>query len=56
MPRLGDEVFVGAGARILGGLRIGDRAFIGANAVVAVDVPDDSKALVVRDGLEITPR
>ena len=56
MPRLGDEVFVGAGARILGGVRIGDRAFVGANAVVAVDVPDDSKALVVKDGLEITPR
>ena len=56
MPRLGDEVFVGAGARILGGVRIGDRAFIGANAVVAVDVPDDHKALVAKDSLDVTPR
>lgn len=56
MPRLGDEVFVGAGARILGGVRIGDRAFVGANAVVAIDVPDDCKALLVRDALEVTSR
>lgn len=56
MPHLGDEVFVGAGARILGGVRIGDRAFVGANAVVAGDVPDDCKALLVRDALEVTSR
>lgn len=56
MPRLGDEVFVGAGARILGGVRIGDRAFVGANAVVAVDVPDDHKALVAKEALEVVRR
>ena len=54
MPRLGDEVFVGAGARILGGVRIGDRAFVGANAVVAVDVPDDGKAVVARESLRVS--
>lgn len=56
MPRLGDGVFVGAGARLLGGIRIGDRGFIGANAVVAVDVPDDGKVLVTRDSVEVTTR
>ena len=41
-PVLGDEVFVGAGARILGGITIGERAKIGANAVVTKDVPADA--------------
>jgi serine O-acetyltransferase len=39
-PWLGDRVYVGAGARILGGVRIGNDARIGACAVVEVDVPD----------------
>lgn len=38
-PVVGDEVFVGAGARILGGITIGDGAKIGANSVVMKDVP-----------------
>ena len=38
-PRLGGNVVVGAGAKLLGGIRIGDHARIGANAVVLEDVP-----------------
>jgi serine O-acetyltransferase len=38
-PVLGDGVFVGAGAKILGSARVGDGARIGANAVVVNDVP-----------------
>ena len=38
-PRLGNEVFVGAGAKIVGAVSIGDGARIGANAVVVKDVP-----------------
>ncbi len=38
-PTVGDNVFVGAGARILGGIRVGDNAVVGANAVVIHDVP-----------------
>lgn len=38
-PTLGDNVFIGAGAKILGGVHIGDCARIGANAVVLHDVP-----------------
>jgi serine O-acetyltransferase len=38
-PLIGDNVFVGAGARILGRVTIGDGASIGANAVVVKDVP-----------------
>jgi serine O-acetyltransferase len=38
-PRIGDDVFIGTGAKILGGITVGDRARIGANAVVLDDVP-----------------
>ena len=41
-PVLGDEVFVGAGARVLGGITIGEGSKIGANAVVTKDVPPHS--------------
>jgi len=37
-PVLGDDVFVGSGAKIIGGIRIGSGARIGANAVVTRDV------------------
>ncbi len=37
-PVIGDNVFIGAGARVLGGIHIGDDANIGANAVVIEDV------------------
>jgi O-antigen/teichoic acid export membrane protein/serine acetyltransferase len=36
---MGDDVFIGAGARVLGDIHIGDGAHIGANAVVLTDVP-----------------
>lgn len=39
VPVLEDRVFVGAGARILGPVRIGEGAVVGANAVVVADVP-----------------
>jgi serine O-acetyltransferase len=39
-PIIGDRVFVGSGARILGAITIGDDVRIGANAVVIDDVPD----------------
>ena len=40
MPLLGDDVFIGAGAKIIGGVRIGSHVKVGANAVVVHDVPD----------------
>jgi serine O-acetyltransferase len=39
-PCLGNRVDIGAGAKILGRVRIGDDALIGANAVVVRDVPE----------------
>jgi serine O-acetyltransferase len=45
VPRLGGHVDVGAGAKILGAIRIGDNALIGANAVVLIDVPAGATAV-----------
>lgn len=42
LPVLGDNCYVGAGAKILGAVNIGDGVTIGANAVVTKDVPDGS--------------
>lgn len=55
MPRLGNDIFVGAGARIIGAVTIGDRSFIGVNAIIAHDVPADSR-VIVRQDLEIQPQ
>jgi serine O-acetyltransferase len=38
-PTLGSDVFIGAGAKVIGEVRIGDGAKVGANAVVVDDVP-----------------
>lgn len=46
-PTVGDRVTLGAGARVLGPVRIGDGAQVGANAVVVKDVPDRATAVGV---------
>ncbi len=46
-PVIGNNVDIGAGAKLLGNIRIGDNVVIGANAVVLIDVPDDSLAVGV---------
>lgn len=37
-PVIEDDVFIGAGAKVLGGIRVGRKSTIGANAVVTRDV------------------
>ena len=46
-PVIGNNVDIGAGAKLLGPIRIGDNVIIGANAVVLCDVPDNSIAVGV---------
>jgi serine O-acetyltransferase len=47
VPTLGNNIYVGAGAKIIGKLTIGDGARIGANAVVTKDVPAGCTAVGV---------
>ncbi|HEX9104307.1 MAG TPA: serine acetyltransferase, partial [Polyangia bacterium] len=47
VPRLGNDVYVGCGAKLLGPITIGDGAIIGANAVVLDDVPAGATAVGV---------
>jgi len=46
-PVIGNNVDIGAGAKVLGAITIGNNVVIGANAVVLEDVPDDSIAVGV---------
>ncbi len=61
-PVLGDDVFIGAGAKIVGAVRIGSNVRIGANAVVVKDVPDGvtvggvpARILREHEGEDVTP-
>jgi serine O-acetyltransferase len=45
VPVIGNNVYIGVGAKVLGGITIGDNARIGANAVVICDVPADATAV-----------
>ncbi len=45
MPVLGDRVTLGAGAAVIGRIRIGDDAFVGAHALVVEDVAAGAKVL-----------
>lgn len=46
-PSLGKNVYVGVGAKVIGGVKIGSYAIIGANAVVISDVPEGGVAVGV---------
>jgi len=46
-PTIGDNVVIGAGAKVLGNIVVGDNSYIGANAVVIKDVPADSTVVGV---------
>jgi serine O-acetyltransferase len=41
VPVLGNNIFIGAGAKVLGRIHVGNNVKIGANAVVVKDVPDN---------------
>lgn len=41
-PTIGDNVYIGPGAKIIGKVKVGDNVAIGANCVVTKDVPDNA--------------
>ena len=54
MPVIGDNVFIGAGAKVIGDIKVGDNVFIGVNAIVARDIPDNSRVLC-KAGIDVSP-
>ena len=60
-PSLGENVVVGAGAKVLGNIQIGDDVRIGAGSVVLRDVPSDCTVVgvpgrvVYRSGVKVSP-
>ncbi len=46
-PTIGNNVIIGAGAKVLGPFKVGDRVRIGANSVVLHEVPDDATVVGV---------
>ena len=52
-PKIGNNCYIGAGAKIIGNVVIGDNCRIGANTVVTKDVPDNST--VVSGEMRIIP-
>ena len=45
-PTLGDNVYIGCGAKIIGNVKIGNNVRIGANCVVTRDVPDNATVVL----------
>ena len=45
-PVIGDNVLIGAGAKIIGGIHVGDNVKIGANCIVVEDIPANSTVVM----------
>lgn len=41
VPTIGDNVFLGLGSKVFGGITIGNNVIVAPNAVVTKDVPDN---------------
>jgi len=46
-PTIGNNVVIGAGAKVLGNIIVGDNSYIGSNAVVIKDIPHNSTVVGV---------
>lgn len=55
MPTVGDNVFIGAGSKLIGRIEIGDDVVIGPNCVVTRRIPAGSKVLP-GGGIKVLPR
>ncbi|BAY17037.1 transferase hexapeptide repeat containing protein [Anabaenopsis circularis NIES-21] len=58
-PKIGNNVRITAGAKVLGNIQVGDNVTIGANSVVVKDVPNDCvvvgipAAIIRRNGVKV---
>ncbi len=55
-PTLGNNVVVGAGAKILGPIHVGDNTRIGSNSVVVKDVPADATVVGIPGHIVLPPK
>lgn len=55
MPDIGDDVYIGAGAALIGGITVGNRVVIGLNTTITEDVADDTR-IVSTAGQKVTRR
>lgn len=54
-PQIGNRVYIGAGAKVIGKITIGDDVRIGANAVVTKDVPQGKTVVGYNKLIDATP-
>ena len=45
-PIIGDNCLIGAGAKLLGGIKVGKNVKIGANCIVVTDIPDNAMVVM----------
>lgn len=45
-PRIGNNVFIGVGAKIIGPVTIGDNVKIGAGCIVVTDIPANTTVVM----------
>ena len=60
VPIIGDDVYLATGCKILGPIKIGNNVTVGANAVVLINVPDNSvvagvPAKIIKSKIEKLP-
>ena len=47
-PKIGNNVYIGTGAKIIGNVKVGNNVRIGANCVVTTDIPDNSTVVMTK--------
>lgn len=45
-PTIGDNVYIGAGAKIIGSVKVGNNVRVGANCVITSDIPDNATVVL----------